>query len=615
VVGGEKAERRLLTRWRQRTAGHYLGWLNTYGPTETTVYSAALLLKANDEVDTHDIPIGRPIANTQMYILDAHQQPVPIGVAGELYIGGAGVARGYLNRPELTAQRFVRDPFSSQPQARMYRTGDLARFRPDGHIEYLGRNDHQVKIRGFRIELGEIEARLASHPSVRQTVVQAREDQPGDKRLVAYFTAHEPAPDGASASPEIEALRTHLSAVLPDYMVPAAYVRLDHMPLTPNGKLDRKALPAPEAGAYLTRDYQPPLGEVETTVARIWAEVLKLERVGRTDNFFALGGHSLLTVKVTSQLRESGKDASVADLFNHPTLESFARCLSGASSKAELRGALRVREGTQTPLFLVHDGYGDELYFSVLAQCLPEEVPVYGLPSVRSGEAPPPTLQHMASRLVAMIREVQKTGPYRVGGWSFGGVLAYEIAQQLLEDGQTLEFLGMLDAFCPDDSDKENLPQSPEALLVALCEEKRTYESRGTATAQRLGVPDINIGFDGLFDHYRDSGSLPENLAHLSSSEALAQCRKVDIYWRAMTNYRPQPIQTLVHLFVAAERPPGWPALTESLGWEDVVPAHLLCTRTVPGTHHSMMQPPHIKELGKQLAESLSAAGDMKVCP
>jgi aryl carrier-like protein len=260
--------------------------------------------------------------------LDGRGEPVPIGVAGELYIGGAGVARGYLNRPELTAERFLDDPFTQEPGARMYRTGDLGRWLPDGNIDFLGRNDFQVKIRGFRIELGEIEARLAQHPGIREAVVLAREDQPGNKRLVAYYTVPAANPQELSA----EQMRSHLSGSLPEYMVPAAYVRMDAMPLTPNGKLDRRALPAPDADAYAAHAYEPPQGETETTVARIWEEILKIDRVGRHDNFFELGGHSLLAITLIERMRRSGVQADVRTLFATPTLAQ----LTAAAEEMEI---------------------------------------------------------------------------------------------------------------------------------------------------------------------------------------------------------------------------------------------------------------------------------------
>ena len=264
-------------------------------------------------------PIGRPIANTQIYILDRHGRPTPVGVSGEIYIGGAGVARGYLNRPELTAERFVPDPFSDQAGARLYRTGDVGRFLADGNIEFLGRNDHQVKIRGFRIELGEIETQLSAHPQVREAVVLAREDVPGDKRLVAYYTMRD-----AQAAVATEELRAHLQQQLPAYMVPAALVRLESLPLTPNGKLDRNALPAPEGDAYSHREFEAPQGEVEIALAGIWSELLQVERIGRQDNFFELGGHSLLVVQAVERMRQQGLHSDVRTLFDAPTLWQLA---------------------------------------------------------------------------------------------------------------------------------------------------------------------------------------------------------------------------------------------------------------------------------------------------
>jgi hypothetical protein len=250
-----------------------------------------------------------------VFVLDARMRPVPIGVVGELYVGGVGVARGYLDRPALTAERFVPDPLSGEPGARLYRTGDLARWRPDGTIEFLGRTDFQVKVRGFRIEPGEIEARLAEHPGVREAVVMAREDVPGDVRLVAYVVG----------DADAESLRAHLSTALPEYMVPAAYVRLEALPLTPNGKLDRKALPAPEGDAYASREYEAPEGKIEVALAEIWTELLRVERVGRRDHFFELGGHSLLALQVVSRVRQVMEvELALVAVFEKPVLAALA---------------------------------------------------------------------------------------------------------------------------------------------------------------------------------------------------------------------------------------------------------------------------------------------------
>jgi acyl carrier protein len=267
------------------------------------------------------VPIGCPITGVSAYILDASQQPAPIGVAGELCIGGMGVARGYLNRPDLTTEKFIADPFSARPESRLYRTGDLARWLPDGSIEYLGRCDHQVKLRGFRIELGEIEALLLRHPDVLDTAVIVHEDQRGDQRLVAYVVTRGTEIDAAT-------WRVFLSAALPDYMIPSAFVRLDALPQTPNGKLDRKALPAPRQ-AQRHEAQTAPRSEIERTIAAIWQELLQIERVGVNQNFFELGGHSLLLIQVHVRLRKAlNVDLSVVDLFKYPTIETLARHLS-----------------------------------------------------------------------------------------------------------------------------------------------------------------------------------------------------------------------------------------------------------------------------------------------
>jgi hypothetical protein len=288
--------------------------VNMYGITETTVHATYRPLEQSD-ADLVGSPIGVRLPDLRVYLLNSDGQPVPIGVAGEIHIGGAGVARGYLNRPELTAERFLPDPYAAEPDARMYRTGDLARWLPDGNLEYIGRADFQVKIRGFRIELGEIEAALRGCQGIREAVVLAREDGVGDKRLVAYVTVAGSADtvagdvDTTAAVADITTLpavlKAHLQGSLPDYMLPAAFVVLEAFPLTPNGKLDRKALPAPEADAYATVAYAPPEGQLEEALAELWSELLGIERVGRHDDFFALGGHSLLAIRLISEIDQA----------------------------------------------------------------------------------------------------------------------------------------------------------------------------------------------------------------------------------------------------------------------------------------------------------------------
>ncbi|WP_203228912.1 non-ribosomal peptide synthetase, partial [Lautropia dentalis] len=322
-VGGDVCPPQLAQQWSSAAR-----FVNAYGPTEATVCATMFRVEPEWAADAgQSLPIGGPVANARVYILDEQRKPVPLGVAGELYVGGAGVARGYLNRVELTAERFMDDPFSDEPDARMYRSGDLGYWRADGLIEFVGRNDFQVKIRGFRVELGEIEARLGELPGVRDAVVLAREDQPGDRRLVAYWTPAQGQPKDELPRPE--QLRDTLKESLPSYMVPVAFVQMEALPLTPNGKVDRKALPVPDVDALVTHEYEAPQGEVEQRMALLWQELLGVERVGRNDNFFDLGGNSLLMVALLARLRDDGLFASAEAGYS-----------SGASAMKDLAAQL-----------------------------------------------------------------------------------------------------------------------------------------------------------------------------------------------------------------------------------------------------------------------------------
>ncbi|WP_340608593.1 non-ribosomal peptide synthetase [Xenorhabdus bharatensis] len=332
LFGGEQTDTRTAIRFRTDYPPQHL--LHVYGPTETTTFASAYeipLMAEQADAGEIKIPIGRPIANRQIYILDKQGHPVPVGVSGEIYIAGAGVARGYLNRPELTMERFLLDPFSSKPNARMYKTGDLGRWRADGNIEYLGRNDFQIKLRGFRIELGEIEARLVQCHGVREAVVLIREDEPDQKRLVAYLRPEE----GSELVPA--ELRRQLTQHLADYMLPSAFVMLDSFPLTPNGKLDRQALPVPDASAVITREYEAPVGDIEIALSRIWQDLLGLERVGRHDHFFELGGHSLLAVQLTARIRQVlARELALQQLFDQPRLMELAQVLTDVATTTQM---------------------------------------------------------------------------------------------------------------------------------------------------------------------------------------------------------------------------------------------------------------------------------------
>ncbi|MCC3590793.1 non-ribosomal peptide synthetase [Microcoleus sp. PH2017_28_MFU_U_A] len=331
IVGGETVSVDVVAKWAPGRR-----FFNAYGPTESTV--CATIAECTDSQEPPSI--GRPIANTQVYLLDAHLQLMPIGIPGEIYIGGAGLARGYLNRPELTAERFIPNPFSNEPGSRLYKTGDLARYLPDGNIEFLGRIDHQVKIRGFRIELGEIEAVLSQHPDVQESLVISRSDVSGNQRLVAYIISNL-----GLEHTDFGSWRNFLKQKLPDYMVPSSFVFLPNFPLTPNGKVDRKALPEPEAiNPELSATYVAPQTEIEQNIATVWQQLLHLEKVGVDDNFFDLGGHSLLMAQAHSQLREVvDRDVSIVEMFKYPTISSLAKYLSEEAAEQSSVGSSQER--------------------------------------------------------------------------------------------------------------------------------------------------------------------------------------------------------------------------------------------------------------------------------
>jgi amino acid adenylation domain-containing protein len=436
LVGGEALPPDLAARLRLRCARLF----NVYGPTETTIWATA--------AEIHDasspITIGRPLANVRVYVLDRSGEPVPVGLPGELYIGGAGVAVGYHGREALTAERFVPDRFSAAKGARMYRTGDLVRWRPDGDLEFLGRLDHQVKVRGHRIELGEIENALARHPAVGQAVVTAQVTSAGDRLLVAYVVA----------AGEIEGgdLRRFLRDRLPDYMIPSFFQKLDHAPMTLNGKIDRSRLPAVELNE--TRTIVEPRTDLETSLVRLWEEELDVRPIGVTDNFFDLGGHSLMATRLCARLSERiGRRLHVATFFQAPTIAELAARLSEPSAESDgLLVPLRTG-GTGTPYFCV-PGVGDNPFiFADLARHLAADRPVYSFrfpDSARAMRSEPRVLVASIARcLVARMRSIQPSGPYLLGGYCFGGLVAFEMAQQLHDEGDTVAALTIFEMFLP----------------------------------------------------------------------------------------------------------------------------------------------------------------------
>ena len=415
---------------------------NLYGPTETTIWSAVQKVRPGEPV-----VVGRPIANTQFYVVDHALQALPVGVPGELLIGGDGLAIDYLNRPDLTAEKFIPNPFDPSRSQRLYRTGDLCRHRSDGTLEFLGRSDHQVKIRGFRVELGEIEAAINSYQGVRQALALAREDQPGDQRLAAYIVPADPA-----SPPSVLEIRDSLKRMLPVHMVPSAFVILEKPPLTPNGKVDRKALPAPDAST-LTEDTArvEPRNETEQVLAAIWAETLGLPTVGVHDNFFDLGGHSLLTLRLQKHvLKQLGQKLALASFFQYPTVAGLAASLARPESGDHNSGVLTVdSKGGKTPLFCLH-------FLSAaqnLAKHLGDERRIYGVENPiddeinewRRSQRDPISLENLAGQYVTKIKKLEPKGPYHLAGYCFGGLLAFEVAQQLARQGDQVGALVFID--------------------------------------------------------------------------------------------------------------------------------------------------------------------------
>ncbi|QIW22240.1 AMP-binding protein [Bacillus thuringiensis serovar andalousiensis] len=384
--------------------------------------------------------------NVKTYVLDKNMLPVPVGVTGELYIGGAGIARGYLNRPELTAERFIRHPFNEEE--RLYRTGDLVRYLPDGNLDYLRRIDNQVKIRGFRIELEEIEANLERHPLVKEAVVLVTEDKLGEQRLVAYVVG-----DGS-----MHDWREYLKTQVPNYMVPAHFIKVDEIPLTTNGKVDRKALN--NLTIQRENNFSTPIiprDEIEYQLIKIWQDVLQIEDVYVNDDFFNRGGHSLLVIKLVSKIREKfGKEIKVSTLIKNPTVEGIACLIRDKHDMTKSVAALvPLQESEKRPFFCVHPFMGNVFCYIQLARLLKNHCSFYGLqnPLIEKGEIDELTLPELIQLYIEEIKHVQPEGPYRLGGWSLGGAIAYEIATVLKNQGEEVELLVLMDTKVPSKQD------------------------------------------------------------------------------------------------------------------------------------------------------------------
>ena len=595
VVGGEQLTRRNVRRFRERVLAN-ASVVNEYGPTETIVGCITHFCEGVDEGGRGEaVPVGRPIANTQIYLLDANREPVPIGVPGELFIGGVQVTRGYLNRPDLTVERFIADPFAADSSARLYRTGDLGRWLPDGTIEYLGRNDFQVKIRGFRIELGEIEARLSDCDGVREAVVLARGEQ-ANKLLVAYYRATE-SKAGMCVQLSYEHLVASLQQSLPRYMIPAAFISVETIPLTPNGKVDRRALERIDITTASSQRYEAPRTETERHLVEIWAQTLNIapQAIGINDNFFELGGHSLLAVKLMAKTNARfERFVPLATLFAAPTIGAFAEWLASRNSLAAGIVVPIASGGVLPPLFAVPGAGGSVLVFRDLSNELGADQPFYALQAVGldGTTSPLDSVEATAEANIAAIKAIQPQGPYRLIGHSYGGVVAYEMARRLLQQGDEVAFLGLLDTLAPSLMQASAVGDEFEELrqlCVALAEQAGTCFEVAAAQLRQMTIAEL---VDVLGRHGLEVGR--------QQFETLHGVFRANL--RCYRRYRPLalPQDTDVRLFRATQpsaEDERWPV---DYGWNDVLqrPPRI---HKLDADHFSMLAQPDVPALADLL--------------
>ena len=609
LISGEATQGRL---WRGLAGASHTTFYNTYGPTECAVSATVCCVTPGLVANV----IGRPQGNRHAYILDRNLQPVPIGVDGEICLGGAGVGLGYLRRPVLTAERFVPDPFGGEAGARMYKTGDLGRYLPDGSIQFLGRLDQQrqVKMRGHRIELGEIEAVLSSHAAVEHAVVLLREDRPGDPYLAAYIV---PVQGQRFAASE---LRSFLRAKLPDYMVPAAFVALEALPMTAVGKLDWRSLPPPD----WTRDeaegtFVAPRTSVERRLVEILANVLGRERVGVHDDFFELGGHSLLAMRLFVQIEQAfGAKLPVSTIFRCPTVEQLAAAIRQDGAGADWPTLVTIQTGRRRPpFFCVPNLEGTVLAYADLARLLGPDQPVYGFQAkgLNGTDAPYGCLEDMAAHYIKAMQAVQPTGPYYLGGYCSAGVVAFEMARQLDMQGEQVALLAVLDGAAPIGSEqlprlwqpaaamsfvrnlpawlRDNLPGRYDAVLKRVgLRARAALATRWRRLAYGSDAPQARVTLDEFLGN---TSRIPERYR-----------RVMNAHFRARQEYVPQVYRGRVTLFRAQALPLLRPSDPE-LGWGQLA-AGGVEVKVIAGAHHNFLEGPQVEDLAAQLTVSLEQA-------
>lgn len=617
IVGGEALDPTAIRRVLENNPPERL--VNGYGPTETTTFAVCHEIK-NVASDAHTIPIGRPISNTTIYLLDAGQNPVPIGVSGEIYIGGDGLAQGYLNRPALTAEKFVwlsssklsvpplDSAVSENQNVRLYRTGDIGRYLPDGTIEFIGRKDEQIKLRGFRIELGEIESAVNSHPAVKEAVVAVKETG-GEKKIAAYYVSAE------NAQPTAERLREFLKQKLPDYMMPSIFFEVAEFSRTPNGKIDRRRLPTPEEMSIKApKTIQTPSDELEIKLTWIWQKILGLQAIGTGDNFFECGGHSLAAARLFSEIEKTlGCRLPLAALFQAPTVARLADLIRAGGWQSAWGALVPLRpNGSKPPFFCVHAVGGNILEYKDLADHLDSEQPLYGLQAIGldGKSAPLDDIGEMATAYLKEVREIQPHGPYYLGGRSFGGTVAYEMARRLVEQGEEVALLAILDSY-----PKGWLKLYPQAEARQLRKHFRQLRIKGhLENWKRLGVVGKARYFLEKANYKKRKFKnllwrTTQKFGVEAEQSVGATIRDIEeINYLAIKKYVPQVYPGIVTFFGAREEVCPEENLT---GWRRLAQGGVEVVE-VPGDHQTMIKEPHVRKLAEALEKSIGFSIDNK---
>jgi amino acid adenylation domain-containing protein len=606
ILGGEALTRELAGRIRD--LGGTCRIINHYGPTETTVGSLTL---GEQDFDLDRlppnaiVPVGRPIANTQAYILDEHLQPVAIGLRGQLYLGGDGVAQGYYQNPKLTAEKFICNPFSLDPASRLYVTGDLARYLPDGRIEFLGRMDQQVKIRGYRIELGEIEAAIREHPGISQCVLAVQTPAQGEARLVAYVV-----PGGSQPLPATDGWRDFLKSKLPDYMIPTAFVSLEKLPLNANGKLDRKALPALDWASSRPAPVQRvelPRTPLELQILLIWQRILYVKTIGIRDNFFDLGGHSLMAIRLISEINQSlNRNLTIPAFFRSPTIEGMAQTLEKEEHSNPEPKVVPLQPGKPgRSIFFLDASMGQCQLAQLLdggpasyATIVPLSAAVFRA-AARNDTKNLPTVEELAAPHAALIQKQQPSGACILVGHSFGGLLAFEVAHQLQRQGRMVEMILLLDSWATTPAWWRKLQ------VLSLTRARRSIAFRArhwwsktrptplTGSRQKTPAP--------------EPAPVPDSVLETANQPIGGVSWEIleRVYRHARKNYRLHPLDSRAIVFRAQHSEVAhYYAVAGKLGWDGLLTRGLVVVET-PGDHFSLLKRPHLLTLADHVKQCL----------